>query len=98
MELSYASARGSEYIAPPLENPIPIPVPALCHPCSSSIALLALEEITEEPTFICDNLDSLLREVDEGRARDLQEGSSNSVVHLPPRVSSEAWRRLNGIH
>ena len=29
-ELSYASARGSEYIAPPIENPIPIPVPAPC--------------------------------------------------------------------
>ena len=32
------------------------------------------------------------------RARDLQEGSSNSVVCLPPQVGSEAWRRLNGIH
>ena len=28
MELSYASACGSEYIAPPLKNPIPIPIPA----------------------------------------------------------------------
>ena len=34
--------------------------------------------------FICEDLDSLLREADEGRARDLQEGSSNSVVRLPP--------------
>ena len=25
-ELSYASARGSEYIAPPIENPIPISI------------------------------------------------------------------------
>ena len=30
-ELSYASARGSKYIAPPIENPIPIPVSAPCH-------------------------------------------------------------------
>ena len=28
----------------------------------------------------------MLREADEGRARDLQEGSSNSVVRLPPQV------------
>ena len=48
--------------------------------------------------FICEDLNSLLREADEGRARDLQEGSSNSVVRLPPRVGSEEWRRLNGIH
>ena len=90
MELSYASAHGSEYVAPPMKNPIPIPVPAPCHPCDSSTVLLALEEITEEPTFICDNLDRLLREVDEERARDLQEGSSSLVVHLPPQVGSEA--------
>ena len=57
-----------------------------------------MEEITKEPAFICEDLDGLLREVDEGRARDLQEGSSNSVVRLPPRVGSEEWRRLNGIH
>ena len=97
-ELSYALARGSKYIAPPIENPIPIPVPAPCHPCGLSTALLALEEITEEPSFICEDLDALLREADEGRVRDLQEGSSNSVVHLPPQVGSEAWRRLNEIH
>ena len=42
-ELSYTSARGSEYVAPPLENPIPIPVPGPCHPCGSSTALPALE-------------------------------------------------------
>ena len=98
MELSYASARGSKYVAPPLENPIPIPVPAPCHPCSSSTAPPTLEEITEEPSFIYEDLDGLLREADEGRARDLQEGSPNSVVHLPPRVGSEAWRGLNEIH
>ena len=90
IELFYASARESKYIAPPLENPIPIPIPAPCHPCGFSTALLALEEITEEPTFICDNLEGLLREADEGRARDLQEGASNSVVCLPPQVGSEA--------
>ena len=64
-ELSYASARGSEYIAPPVENPIPIPVPASCHPCGLLTVLPALEEISEEPTFICDDLDGLLREVDK---------------------------------
>ena len=57
-----------------------------------------MEEITEEATFICDDLDSLLREADEERARDLQEGPSNSVVCSPPRVGSQEWRRLNGIH
>ena len=59
-ELSYASAHGSKYTAPPVENPIPIPVPAPCHPCGSSTALPALEEITEEPSFICEDLDGLL--------------------------------------
>ena len=73
-ELSYASARGSKYVAPPLENPIPIPIPAPCHPCGLLTALLALEEISEEPSFICEDLDGLLREADEGRARDLQKG------------------------
>ena len=57
-----------------------------------------MEEITEEATFICDDLDGLLREVDEERARDLQEGPSNSVVHSPPQVGSQEWRRLNEIH
>ena len=100
MKLSYAFAHGSEYVAPPVKNPIPIPVPAPASSCclGSGSALPPLEEITEEATFICDNLDGLLREVDEERARDLQEGSSNSVVHLPPRVGTEEWRRLNGIH
>ena len=98
MELFYASARGSEYVAPPIENPIPIQVPAPCNPCGLPTALPALEEITEEPSFICEDLDTLLREADEGRVRDLQEGSSQSVVHSPPRLGSERWRRLNGIH
>ena len=100
MELPYASAPGEEYIAPPVENPISIPIPALVSSCclGSRAALPPMEEISKEPTFICDNLDGLLREVDEGRARDLQEGSSQSVVHSPPRLGSERWRRLNGIH
>ena len=97
-ELSYASAPGSEYIAPPMENPIPIPVPAPCHPCGLITVHPALEEISKEPAFICEDLDGLLREADEGRARDLQEGSSTLVVHLLPRVGSEEWRRLNEIH
>ena len=70
MELSYASAPGEEYVAPPVENPIPIPIPAPVSSCclGSAPALPPMEEITEEATFICDNLDGLLREADEGRA------------------------------
>ena len=97
-ELSYASARGSEYIAPPLEKPIPIPILAPCHPCGLSTVLLALEEISKEPSFICEDLNSLLRGADEGRAWDLQEGPSTLVICLPPRVGLESWRRLNGIY
>ena len=82
-ELSYTSVREDEYIAPPMENSIPLPVPAPC--CLGPTTTLPLmEEIAEEPTFICEDLDGLLREADEGRARDLQEGPSNSVVHSPP--------------
>ena len=84
-ELSYAFARGSKYTAPPLENPIPLPVPTPTTCClGSTTTPPPMEEISEEPTFICDDLDGLLREVDEERARDLQEGPSNSVVHSPP--------------
>ena len=99
-ELSYASAPGEEYVAPPVENPIPIPIPAPVSSCclGSSTALSPVEEITEEATFICKDLDGLLREADEERAKDLQEGSSQSVVRSPPRLGSERWRRLNGIH
>ena len=98
-ELSYASVREDEYVTPPVENSIPLPIPAPAPCClGPTTTLPVLEEITEEPAFICEDLDSLLREVDEGRARDLQEGSSNSVVCLPPRVGSEEWRRLNGVH
>ena len=43
-----------------------------------------MEEMTEEATFICDDLEGLLREADEERARDLQEEPSNSVVCSPP--------------
>ena len=98
-KLSYALARASEYITPPVENPIPIPVPAPCHPCGLSSVAPALEEIVEEASgAICKDLDALLREADAERARDLQEGSSNSVVHPLPHVGSDQWRRLNGIH
>ena len=98
-ELSYASATGEEYMAPPVENPIPLPVPALAPCClEPTTTLPPMEEISEEPSFICEDLDGLLREANEGRARDLQEGSSQSVVHSPPRLGSERWRRLNGIH
>ena len=71
-ELSYASARGSKYIAPPVENPIPTLVPAPCHPCASSLVVTALEEIIEEPArAICEDLDALLKEADVERVRDL---------------------------
>ena len=84
-KLSYASARASEYITPPVENPIPIPIPAPCHPSGLSTVLPALEEISEEPSgAIYDDLDALLREVDVERVRDLQEEASNSVVHPLP--------------
>ena len=85
-ELFYASAHGEEYVAPPVENPIPIPIPTPVSSCrlGSTPALPPMEEITEEATFICEDLDGLLREADEERARDLQEGSSNSVVRLLP--------------
>ena len=98
-ELSYTLARGSEYVAPPVENSIPIPVPTPATCClGPTTTLPPMEEISEELAFICEDLDGLLREVDEGRARDLQEGSSQSVVRSPPRLCSERWRRLNGIH
>ena len=98
-ELSYASVREDEYVVPPVENSIPLPIPAPAPCCQGSHTTLpALEEITEEPSFICEDLDGLLREADEERARELGEGSSNSVVRPPPRVGSQEWRRLNGIH
>ena len=99
MELSYALVREDEYVAPLVENLIPLPIPAPAPCCQGSHTTLpALEEITEEPSFICEDLDGLLREADEGRARELGEGSSNSVVRPAPRVGSQEWRRLNGIH
>ena len=89
-ELSYALAPGEEYVAPSIKNPIPIPVPAPATCClGSTTALPPSEEVSEEPVFICEDFDSLLQEVDQGRARDLQEGSSNSVICLPPQVGSE---------
>ena len=49
-ELSYASVREDEYVAPPVENSIPLPVPALAPCClGPTTTLPALEEITEEP-------------------------------------------------
>ena len=99
MELSYASAAGEEYVAPPVENSIPLPIPAPATCClGPTTTLPPMEEIAEEPAFICEDLDGLLREADEERARELGEGSSNSVVCPPPRVGSQEWRRLNGIH
>ena len=98
-ELSYASVREDEYVTPPVENTIPLPVPAPPSCClGSTTTLPPMEEIAEEPAFICKDLDGLLQEADEERARELQEGPSSSVVHSPPRVGSQQWRRLNGIH
>ena len=98
-ELSYASVREEEYVAPPVENLVPLPIlaPAPCCQGNHNATLPALEEIAEEPSFICEDLDGLLREADEERARELGEGSSNSVVCSPPGVGSQQWRRLNGI-
>ena len=60
-KLSYVSARVSEYVAPPLENLVPLPVPPPCHPCGSSTTAPALEEIIEEPAgAICKDLNTLL--------------------------------------
>ena len=100
MELSYASVREDKYVAPPLKNSLPIPIPALASSCclGASTTLPPMEEIAEEPAFICEDLDGLLREADEERARELQEGPSSSVVRSPPRVGFQEWRRLNGIH
>ena len=99
MELSYASVREDEYVAPPVENSISLPVSAPATCClGPTTTLPPMEEIAEEFAFICEDLDSLLREANEGRVRDLQEGSSQSVVCSPPRLGSERWRRLNGIH
>ena len=84
-ELSYASVREDEYVAPLMENSIPLLVPAPAPCClGATTTLPPMEEIAEEPAFICKDLDGLLREADEGRVQDLQEGSSNLVVHLPP--------------
>ena len=99
MELSYASVREDEYVALPVENSIPLPVPAPASCClGPTTTLPPMEEISKEPAFICEDLDGLLREANEGRARDLQEGSLQSVVRSPPRLGSGRWRRLNGIH
>ena len=72
MELSYASVREDEYVAPPVENSIPLLIPALAPCClGTHTTLPPMEEITEELAFICEDLNGLLREADEGRARDL---------------------------
>ena len=98
-ELSYASVQEDEYVAPPVENSIALPVPAPPSCClGSTTTLPPMEEIAEEPAFICEDLDSLLREADEERARELQEGPSSSVMRSPPQVGSQEWRRLNGIY
>ena len=76
---------GEEYVAPPVENSIPLPVPAPATCClGPSITLPPMEEIAEEPAFICEDLDGLLREADEERARELQEGllAQWYVLHL----------------
>ena len=71
-ELSYASVREDEYVTPPVENSVPLPIPAPAPCClGPTTTLPPMEEIAEEPAFICKDLDGLLREVDEGRARDL---------------------------
>ena len=52
MKFSYASAAGEEYVAPPVENSIPLPVPAPQTCClGPTTTLPPMEEITEEPVF-----------------------------------------------
>ena len=66
-ELSYALAAGEEYMAPPVENSIPllVPAPATCW-LGPTTTLPPMEEISKEHTFICEDLDGLLREVVRG--------------------------------
>src|ERR1700743_336294 len=69
-ELSYASAAGEEYVAPPVENALPIPIPAPVSSCclgSVAAPLPPIDEISAEATFICENLDGLFIAVDEER-------------------------------
>ena len=48
-ELSYASVREDEYVAPPVENSIPLPVPAPTTCClGPTTTLPSMEEITVE--------------------------------------------------
>ena len=48
MELSYASVREDEYVAPPVENSIPLPIPALAPCCQGSHPTPpALEEMSQ---------------------------------------------------
>ena len=69
-ELSYASVRKDKYVAPPVENSIPLPIPAPAPCClGPTTTLPPMEEISEEPAFICEDLDGLLREADEGSQR-----------------------------
>ena len=59
-ELSYASVREDEYVAPLVENSIPLPIPAPAPCCQGSHTTLPpMEEITEEPSFICEDLDGV---------------------------------------
>ena len=59
-ELSYASAAGEEYVAPPVKNSIPLPVPALASCClGPTTTLPPMEEISEEPAFICEDLEDI---------------------------------------
>ena len=97
-ELSYASVREDEYVAPLMENSVPLPIPTPAPCClGPTTTLPPMEEIAEEPSFICKDLDGLLQEADEGRARDLQEGSSQSVVRSPPRLGSECQANVTSL-
>ena len=90
-ELFYASARASEYVAPPVENPIPAP----CHPCSSSRVCPALEEIVEEPRdAICDDLDTLLREAEVERVRTSRKSPPSLWYVLHPDLAQRGGKGL----
>lgn len=102
-ELSYASEdKENKYVAFLVENSVPILVSApLCQENTSTICPV-LEETVENPGEpIAEDLDALLRELDQTRCRDLWEGQKEvfhcSLVYPRPRVSSRERRSLTTI-
>ena len=95
-KLSYSSVREEEYIAPPVENSISLPVPVLANCClGPTTTLPPMEEISKKPAFICEDLDSLLREADEGRAHLFSSLYQKGFLKMFWRASG--WRRVKRI-